>query len=76
VTEHRTKRDWAKFIREVVDVYYPQAEKVRLVLDHLNTHTLVALYETFEPEEARRLVEKLELHYTRHPWKLAEYGRD
>lgn len=64
VTEHRTKRDWAEFIREVVDVHYPQAEKVRLVLDNLNTHTLVALYETFEPEQARRLVEKLELHYT------------
>jgi transposase len=64
VTEHRTKKDWAEFIRELVDVHYPHAEKVVLVLDNLNTHTPIALYETFVPEEARRLVEKLEIHYT------------
>src|SRR5260221_12518072 len=45
-------------------------------MDNLNTHTLAALYEVFEPAEARRLVEKLELHYTRHPWGLVKYGRD
>lgn len=64
VTEHRTKRDWAQFIRELVDVHYPQAEKVVLVLDNLNTHILSALYEVCAPEEARRLIDKLELHYT------------
>jgi hypothetical protein len=74
VTERRTKRDWAQFIREIVDVYYPHAKKVVLVMDNLNTHVLYALYETFEPEEARRIIEKLEIHYTRHPWKLVEHG--
>ena len=64
VTEQRTKRDWAQFIREVVDIQYPQAEKVVLVLDNLNTHTLSALYEVFAPEEARRIIERLEIHYT------------
>ena len=64
VTEHRTKRDWAEFIREIVDIHYPGAEKVILVLDNLNTHTLSALYECFPPQEARRIIEKLELHYT------------
>jgi len=64
VTERRTKRDWAEFIREVVDVHYPKANKVVLVMDNLNTHVLYALYETFDPEEARRIIEKLEIHYT------------
>lgn len=64
VTEHRTKADFALFMREVVDVYYPTAEKIVLVMDNLNTHTPAALYEVFEPAEARRLVEKLEIHYT------------
>jgi hypothetical protein len=64
VTEHRTKRDWAEFIREIVDIHYPGAEKVILVLDNLNTQTLSALYECFPPQEARRIIEKLELHYT------------
>ncbi len=64
VTEHRTKRDWAFFIREIVDVHYPNAKKVVLLMDNLNTHVLYALYETFDPEEARRLIEKLEIHYT------------
>ena len=64
VTEHRTKVDFARFIRDLVDVYYPTAEKIVLVMDNLNTHTPAALYEVFEPAEARRLAEKLELHYT------------
>lgn len=64
VTEHRTKQDFAQFIRELVDVSYPRAEKIILVLDNLNTHTPGALYETFAPAEARRLLEKLEIHYT------------
>jgi hypothetical protein len=64
VTERRTKQDWATLMRELVDVYYPEAEKVVLVLDNLNTHTLGSLYETFAPEEARRIAERLEIHYT------------
>ena len=64
VTERRTKKDWAECIRELVDVHYPQARKIRLVLDNLNTHTGSSLYEAFAPGEARRLLEKLELHYT------------
>ena len=64
VTEQRTKADFARFIRDLVDVYYPTAEKLILVMDNLNTHTLAALYELFEPAEARRLIEKLEVHYT------------
>jgi transposase len=64
VTEHRTKADFAHFIRQLVDVYYAGAEKIVLVMDNLNTHTLAALYEAFPPAEARRLVEKLEIHYS------------
>ena len=64
VTQQRTKRDFALFMRDLVDQYYPAAEKIVLVMDNLNTHTLAALYEVFEPAEARRLIEKLEVHYT------------
>jgi hypothetical protein len=64
VTERRTKKDWAACIRELVDVYSPQAPKLRLVLDNLNTHTGASLYEAFAPQEARRILEKLEFHYT------------
>src|SRR6266571_5449162 len=64
VTQQRTKADFARFMRDLVDVYYPAAEKIVLVMDNLNTHTPAALYEVFEPAEARRLVEKLESHYT------------
>ena len=64
LTEQRTRKDWAECIRDLVNVYYPEAEKVVLVEDNLNTHTVGSLYETFEPEEARRLAEKIELHYT------------
>ncbi len=64
VTERRTKRDWALAIQELVDVHYPEAERIVLVLDNLNTHVGAALYEAFAPSEARRLLERLELHYT------------
>jgi hypothetical protein len=64
VTERRTRLDWAALIRELVDVHYPEAEKVVLVMDNLNTHTLGSLYEAFPPQEARRLAERLEIHYT------------
>lgn len=64
VTQRRTSQDWAYFIRELVDVQYPQAEKLVLVMDNLNTHTPSSLYQTFAPAEARRLLQKLEIHYT------------
>jgi len=63
VTPHRTKRDFAHRMRELVE-YFPQARRIRVVLDNLNTHSPAAFYETFNPEEARRLVRKLEFHYT------------
>jgi hypothetical protein len=57
VTEHRTKQDFALFLRDLVDVYYPTAERIILVTDNLNTHTPAALYGILPPAEARRLVE-------------------
>lgn len=64
VTETRTRIDWAIQIRNLVDVYYPEAEKIRVVMDNLNTHTYGSLYEAFPPEEARRIAERIEIHYT------------
>jgi hypothetical protein len=64
VTKRRTKRDWARCMQQLVDELFPEAERVRVVVDNLNTHTPAALYETFAPTEARRLLEKLEFHYT------------
>ena len=64
VTNRRTAVDWAHFIRDLVDVHYPDAERIVLVMDKLNTHRLGSLYEAFLPTEARRLASKLEVHYT------------
>lgn len=64
VTERRTRLDFAEVIRELVDVHFPDAEKIVLVMDNLNTHKPASLYEAFPPAEARRLAEKLEIHYT------------
>jgi transposase len=64
VTERRTGRDFAFQMRRLVDKHYPEAEKVRVVLDNLNTHTGTALYEAFAPKEARRILRRLEFHYT------------
>jgi hypothetical protein len=64
VTDRRTKRDFALQMKALVDVFFPQALKIRLVLDNLNTHTAAALYETFVPPEARRILRRLEFHYT------------
>lgn len=77
VTEQRTKPDWAETMKALVDEQYPHAEKIVLVMDNLNTHTGSSLYETFEPEEALRLLDKLEIHYTpKHgSWlNIAEIG--
>lgn len=64
VTARRTKQDWAYAVRDLVDVHYPHALKIRLVLDNLNTHVGGSLYDTFPPAEARRLLDRLEIHYT------------
>lgn len=64
VSAHRTKQDFAQVLRDLVDVRYPDVEKIVLVLDNLNTHDFSALYETFEPEEAWRIREKIEIHHT------------
>jgi hypothetical protein len=64
VTERRTGVDWAHCVREMVDVHYPDAEKIVLVLDQLNTHTPASLYEAFPPVEAKRIADRLEIHHT------------
>lgn len=64
VTARRTKLDFAEVLKELSDVHYPHAEKIVLVMDNLNTHKLSVLYEAFPPEEARRLSERFEVHYT------------
>jgi len=64
VTERRTKVDWAYCVREMVDQIYPDAEQIVLVMDNLNTHNKSSLYEAFEPAEAKRIADKLEIHYT------------
>ena len=64
VTDRRTKTDWALHVRHLLDVIYPKARKVILVMDNLNTHAGASLYEAFEPPEARRLLDRLEIHYT------------
>ena len=64
VTTRRTKLDFAKQMKELVDVHYPDATKITLVMDNLNTHRLSCLYEAFAPPEARRLIEKIEVVHT------------
>lgn len=64
VTQRRTTPDFAQCMKDLVDIHFPDAELVRVVLDNLNTHTPAALYEAFEPAEARRIARKLEFHYT------------
>jgi hypothetical protein len=64
VTEHRKKEDVAACMRELVDVHFPQATLIRVVLDNLSTHSPAALYEAFAPAEALPLLKKLEFHYT------------
>lgn len=64
VTDQRTRKDWAQAMKELADYQYPQAKKIVVVMDNLNTHSPASFYETFEPQEARRLVERFEFHYT------------
>ncbi len=64
ITDRRKKRDWAVFIKELVDEDHPTAKKIVLVMDNLNTHAGSSLYEAFKPAEAKRILDKLEIHYT------------
>lgn len=64
VTERRTKLDFARQMKQLVDERYPEAEKIRVVLDQLSTHNGGSLYEAYEPQEARRILRKLEFHHT------------
>jgi hypothetical protein len=64
VREHKTAIDWANEIRDLLSEDYPEAEKVILVCDNLNTHKIASFYEAFEPKQARQLAERLEIHYT------------
>jgi hypothetical protein len=64
VTARRTSTDFAHLLRQLVDVHFPDAMSIRVVLDNLSTHTFAALYAAFEPQEARRIARKLDFHYT------------
>ena len=64
VTEHRTKVDYAHCMQYLVDELFPEADSIRVVQDNLNTHTPAALYEAFKPAEAKRILDRLEFHYT------------
>ena len=64
ITERKTKKDWAKFMKRIVDEIYPQAKKIKLVMDNFKTHNASAFYETFEPEEAKRIRDRFEFIFT------------
>lgn len=64
ITEQRTRTDWAHFIKEMLEGRYADADKVTLVMDNLNTHNTASLYTAFPPAEAKRLADRLEIHYT------------
>ena len=75
-TERRTRTDWAEVVRKLVDEDYADKERIVLVMDNLNTHHPSSLYQAFEPAEARRIAERLEIHYTSEARELAEYSGD
>jgi transposase len=64
ITEFKTKKDWAKFVKRIADQMYPNAKKIRLVMDNFKTHAASAFYETFEPVEAKRLWDRFEFVFT------------
>lgn len=64
VLEHRTRKDWALQVQELLTVHYKEAKKIRLVMDNLNTHDIASLYETFDAETTFCLAQRLEIHYT------------
>ena len=75
VTDRRTKADWARVVKQLVDEDYPHKDRIVLVMDNLNTHHPASLYEAFEPAEARRIAERLR-SITLQAWQLAGYGGD
>ena len=64
IADNCTAKDWAQQIKQLLDVDYPEAKKITLVMDKLNTHVGASLYKTFSPKEARRILDKLDFHYT------------
>lgn len=77
VTERRTKRDWALLMKDLVDRHYPQADTITLVMDNLGSHQKAALYEVFPAAEAKRIADKIDIHFTpkRGSWlNIAEIG--
>lgn len=64
ITDRKTKKDWARFIRRIANEMYPRAKKITLVMDNFKTHTIGSFYEVFSPEEAKRLVDRFEFVYT------------
>lgn len=64
VTEHKTKRDWAMFVKRIADELYPEADRITLVMDDFRTHAASAFYETFEPEEAKRIWDRFDFVFT------------
>ena len=77
VTPPRTKKDWAQVIKDLVDRYYPDADTPTLVMDNLSSHRKAALYDVFAPEEAKRIADKIDIHFTpkRGSWlNMAEIG--
>ena len=73
LTHASTAVDFAHFLRELVDIHYSHCEKIVLVMDNLNIHSIASLYKAFEPAQARRIIQRLEISHSR---LLAEYGRD
>ena len=76
VTDRRTRTDWAEVVRKLVDEDYPDKERIVLVMDNLNTHHPLSLYEAFEPAEAQRIAKRLEDPLHAEARELAEYGRN
>ncbi len=77
VTQQRTKKDWARVMKDLVDRYYPEAERLTLVMDNLSSHQKAALYDVFAPAEAKRIADKIDIHFTpkRGSWlNMAEIG--
>ena len=76
VTDRRTKADWARVVKQLVDEDYPHKDRIVLVMDNLNTHHPSSLYEEFEPAEARRIARTVGDSLHSQTWELAGYGRD
>jgi hypothetical protein len=77
VTQRRTKKDWAQVMKDLVDRCYPEADALTLVMDNLSSHQKAALYDVFAPEEAKRIADKIDIHFTpkRGSWlNMAEIG--